>query len=135
MEIPDGNGEVAHYYSELICVEYQKPYCWLDFKDGSKYKAEITIRQLLENLPGKAFYQCNRQSIINICHYRKYTENPPSVTMDNGKEFKISARNMLGFKKRKSGLTRISPPCKRCHTCGREDCPDYMIFCRWDIPS
>jgi DNA-binding LytR/AlgR family response regulator len=130
MEIPVIKGNVSRYYSDLVYIEHDKPLSILYFSDGSKYTIEITLRQLMINLPCKAFFQCNRNNIINICRYEEYREEQPSILMDNKVILKLSHRKIKYFKKQKAELMRISPLCNRCLTCSNINCPDLLMFCR-----
>jgi hypothetical protein len=126
--IPTGDGEVVRYYSDLMYVKYEEPYNWLHFSCGAKYRVEVSVACLLENLPKNPFFRCNRTDIINLCYYAEYKESPSMVVLENGTEFKLSIRNITSFKKQKSELKRISP-CPPCSDCKIESCPDFWLFC------
>ena len=132
IEILTDDGEVAYYYSDLMYVKYKDPYSWLHFSSGTKYMVEVSIRHLLNNMPQKPFFRCNRTIIINFCYYCEYKQSSASVIMEDGTEFRLSVRNIANFKKQKASLKRISPPCPSCFDCKNENCPDFWLFC---LPS
>lgn len=130
MEISVENGVVARYYGDLMYAKYDDPYCWLHFSgDAKKYRVEVSLSYLLENLPHQPFFRCNRTDMINICHYAGYQENPAIVIMEDGAKFRLSFRHIALFKKQKAGLIRISPPCTPCYDCENKSCPDFGLFC------
>jgi len=129
MEIPVKNWEIARYYSKLMYIEHDKPFCKFYFENEKiVYMVEITLKRLMENLPPKAFFQCNRQTIINIGYYRNYCEKPPTIIMDNGKELNLSYRKITTFKKQKAELVGISPLCNRCYSCSDNNCLDLLTY-------
>jgi len=129
MEIPFKNGEVVLYYSDLIYAECDKPSCKLYFEgDKNIYSIEISLRQLLENLPCKPFFQCNRQNIINLCRYKSYNTKPPVIVMNNGKELSLSFRKIAGFRRQKSGLPRFSQTFEFI-----KDDSERLLFTRGDV--
>jgi len=129
MEIPVKNGEISRYYSKLVYVEHDKPFCKFYFENEEiVYMVEITIKRLMENLPPKVFFQCNRQTIINIGCYSEYCEKPPKIVMNNGKELNLSYRKIATFKKQKAELVGISPLCNRCYSCPDENCFDLLSY-------
>ena len=131
IEIPVKNGEVARYYSKLMYVEHDKPFCKFYFEnEKTVYTAEITMKRLMENLPQKVFFRCNRQTIINIGYYGDYYEEPPIILMDSGKELQLSHRNITAFKKQKAGLASISPLCNQCYSCTNYNCPSLSTYCQ-----
>ena len=129
MEIKTYNGVVARYYSDLMYVKYEDPYCWLFFADDDKYKVEVSIKYLFENLPQKPFFRCNRTSIINICYYAEFDKYLSQLIMDDGTKFELSFRKDEKFKTQKADLKRISPPCPLCVSCKNEKCSDFWLFC------
>jgi len=129
MEISVTNGEITYYYSDLMFVKYDEPYCILHFADSAKHRVEVSLNYLLENLPKKPFFRCNRTNIINICYYGRYQEKPPILFLKNGTQFILSVRKISDFKKQKANMDRISPPCPSCKVCNSKNCPDYNTFC------
>jgi len=130
MELPVIRRTIVRYYSELVYVEYDKPYSKLYFA-GEKhaYTVETTLKRLMENLPRQAFFQCNPQCIINLCRYSDYDEALRIIRMDNGKELMLAHRRIAAFNKQKASLKRLSPLCDTCYTCTNYSCPDYLLFC------
>ena len=126
MEILIENGEAIFDYADLMYVECDKPLCKLYFvNEETAYSVEISLKRLLENLPQNVFFQCNRQNIINICHYKKFTAKPPVIVMNNGKKLILSQRKLVAFRKQKACLQHISP-------CSIENCPNRLPICRID---
>jgi hypothetical protein len=130
MEIAVENGADVRYYGELMYIIYDAPYCNLYFSDNTDYKVETSLQTIMDNLPKTTFFRCNRSVIINICYYKKYRIQPPVIAIDDGKEFKLSRRNVKDFVKMKTDLPRILPSCPKCHTCKIEECESRIIFCR-----
>ncbi len=128
MEIPTGKGEVARYYSDLMHVVFKDAYCWLYFADKKYYKVEIPLSYIQEHIPATPFFRCNRNGLINFSFYSEYKEDTCTVMMEDGTEFKLSARNITNFKKQKASLNRISPLCAYCHECETKHCPDRDQF-------
>ena len=127
--IPIKSGEVALYYSNLMYAIYENPYCWLHFSGGEKYMVEVSVTELLKNLPIKPFFQCNRTDIINLCYYGSYEEEPSMVVLEDGTKFSLSIRRKPDFKKKKAELKRISPLCHPSSDSKNERCPDFGLFC------
>jgi hypothetical protein len=130
MEIAVENGADARYYGELVYVIYDAPYCNLHFSDNTDYKVETSLQAIMDNLPEATFFRCNRSVIINICYYKRYRIQPPVIVIDDGKEFKLSRRNVKDFVMKKTDLPRISLSCPKCHTCKIEECERRIVFCR-----
>jgi len=130
IEIPVEGGEVARYYFDLMYVKYKKPYCWLYFSDGAKYIAEISVRDLMKNLPEKPFLQCNRTDIVNLRYYRGYDDDSMTVILEGGKKFGLSFCNLEAFKTKKANLKYLSPPCLRCLDCNKAKCKHFWLFCK-----
>ena len=128
--MPTDRGEEARYYSDLMYIKYKAPYCRLYFSGGAKYLVEISLACLLENLPEKPFFKCNRTEIINLCYYGGYKENPMMVVLEDGTEFLLSSRNIAKFRKKRANLKFISPPCPNCPNCNKQSCRDYWLFCK-----
>jgi len=124
IEIPIKNGEVVFSYGDLIYAECDKPFCNLHFvNEKTVYSVEISLKRLLENLPQKVFFQCNRQNIINISHYKRYTTKPPVIEMENGKKLTLSYRKIVAFRSQKACIQLFLP-------CSAEDCPNLNFFGR-----
>jgi hypothetical protein len=130
IEIAVENGADARFYGELMYVIYDAPYCKLYFSDNTDYKVETTLQSIMDKLPETTFFKCNRSVIINICYYKRYRIQPPVIVTDDGKEFKLSRRNVKNFEMVKADLPRISSSCPKCHTCKIEDCESRIVFCR-----
>ncbi|MDR2233850.1 MAG: LytTR family transcriptional regulator [Tannerella sp.] len=123
-------GNIAYYYNELMYVIYENAYCWLYFSDGKSYNVDVPLKYIMENIPQQPFFKCNRKEIINLCYYKEYQEYPSTVVLENEKTFKLSARNITPFKKKKAGLYRLSPLCPKCYDCPEnETCSDFQMFC------
>ena len=125
MEISVIHGEITHYYSDLMYVKYNEPYCYLHFTDDTKHKVEISLKYLWGNLPMNLFFRCNRATIINICYYKRYQKRPPILVMEDDAEFRLSLRNIADFKKQKAIISCISPPCIACKN---ENCQNRISF-------
>ena len=124
MEIPIKNGEAVFYYGDLMYVVCDKPFCYLHFvNEETIYSVEISLKRLFENLPQKVFFQCNRQNIINICHYKRYTVKPPEIVMNNGNKVPLSYRKIAAFKNLKSNLQHVLQS-------SAENCPNCLFFFR-----
>ena len=135
MEIPIQKGEVAYAYGDLVVAEYENLFMKFYFVDGKTYKAEITLKRLLDNLPPQVFFQCNRNAIINICRYKSYGLFTSTIVMENGQELRLSARRIKAFRHQKKGLTRISTPCKEKSEYSSESCSGRSLFCRLKKPD
>ena len=130
MEIPADTGIAFHSYSELMYIIFDKPYCRLYFTGNAKYRVEVSLQCMLDNLPDAAFLKCKRSSVLNICHCQKLKKNPPLAVMPDGAEIRLTQQNVLKFKRMMDNLSCISPPCQGCYTCTIEKCENRMIFCR-----
>lgn len=131
IEIAVANGETTYYYSDLMYIKYDEPYCWLHFIDGKKHKVEVSLKYLLENLPQRPFFRCNRAEVVNLCYYKGIQKEPPAIFLENEAKsdivkFRLSVRNISSFKSKKAGLTCISPPC-RVHNNGNSS--DQDLYC------
>ena len=126
--MPTKNGEVAHYYNDLMYIKYKDSYCWLFFSGGEKYTVDISLAELLKKLPQKPFFRCNRTEVVNLCYYSEFIENPAVVILEDGSEFSLSVRSNKGFKKKKDNLRYYSPPCRNCSDCKKGSCRDYWLF-------
>jgi len=129
MVIPIKRGVDACYYGELMYVKFDKPYCILHFTGSKKYKVEISLKEMMDNLPQNTFFKCKRSAILNICYFRSFSNNPPMITMDDGAKFELSKQNVQFFNQIKINFTRISPPCHSCYTCKYETCKNRVLFC------
>ena len=130
MGIPDETGEAVYYYDKLMYVLYDAPVCCLHFSDDSQRKEEIALHEIMRNLPQYVFFQCNKATIINFCHYKGYNKVTRTVTMNDGVKFHLSRRRVTAFKSMKNSLPRLSPSCPACYTCTKNDCANRVIFCR-----
>ena len=130
MEIPVKNGLIVHSYGELMYIIYDEPFCRLYFKDNVKYRVEVSLQYMLENLPKGVFFKCNRSTILNICYYKEYKKKPLMVIMEDGKELVLSRRVETLFHTIKRHLPRITPPCPGCYSCTCKDCKAKDLFCR-----
>ena len=111
MEITDETKIVARCYSELMYIIYDTPYCWLHFTDTKKYKVEISLQYMIDNLP-IAFIRCNRSVILNVCYFKEYDFTSLMIVMRDDTVFKLSRRNVKNFNTVRFKLSRISPSCK-----------------------
>ena len=129
IEIPTPRGGVVRFYSDLMYVKYEDPYCWLYFVNGEKFKADITLKDLLKGLPAQPFFQSSRKVIVNLCFYTDYYDKPGAIIMQDGETLELSVRNLPHFHKQKNSLKRISTPCQPCLCCESETCSDHRLFC------
>jgi len=95
--MPIKNGEVASYYSDLMYIKYKDSYCWLFFSGGQKYSLDISLAELLKNLPQKPFFRCKRTEVVNLCYYSEFRENPAVLILEYGSEFSLSVRTNKGL--------------------------------------
>ena len=128
IEIAVKNGLVARYYSELMYVAYDAPYCWLYFADQTKYKVESTLKFLLDNLPD-AFLRCNRSTIINVFYYKEYSQQLAEIVMDDKKVFTLSRRSAPVFNAKRVYLSSHSLPVNNGYSC-MGSCEIKSVFCR-----
>jgi len=130
MEFPAQTGKVVRiYYSELMYVSYNAPYCKLVLIDKSAYNVESPLQYLMDNLPEYAFFQCNRSTILNLCCCRAYNLSTSMVVMENGNEFKLSRRKVKEFMTMKS-QPRVSTPCPGCDAYKNEEEKCKKVLCR-----
>ena len=129
MEVRTEKGQTVYFYADLVLAEYENLFFKLYFTDGKDYRVEITVKELLEKLPPKAFFLCSRNTIINICRYSSSDALENEIWMDNGMKVNASSRKMKEFIKHKDSLPGISLPCPNSHTCSNENCPERLMFC------
>ena len=130
MVIPTNNGHVTHYYGELMYIIFDKPYCHLHFTENVKYKMEVALQHIMDNLPKSAFVKCRRSAIVNLCHHKVFLKNTREIVMVNSVKFKLSKQNILDLLSIIKNLSIISPPCPNCYTCRRDECENQIVFCR-----
>ena len=130
MEILVETGIIARYYGELMYVIYDAPYCWLHFTGKNRYRVVVTMKKLMDNLPNASFFRCKRSTIFNVCYYKEYVMAKSMVVMEDGREFKLTRRNILNFNAMRNDISRISPPCTTCYTCTNKKCESRVTFCR-----
>ena len=135
MEVPTQTGEAIYLYSDLVFATYENLFIKLYFTDGMSYKVEMSVKQLLQNLPQRAFFLCSRNTIINVCRYRSYDALEYEILMDNGMKVNVSSRKMTAFRKHKYSLPTMSLPCANSDTCVNENCPDRLLFCSPEKPD
>ena len=130
MVIPIEIGIVTHYYGELMYILFDKPYCVLHFTGNTKYRVEVTLQSMIDNLPESGFIKCKRSAIINICYYKSFRKMGAEIVMEDGAKFKLSKQNVHDFKLIVRNLPNISPPCPACHSCKDNGCESRLAFCR-----
>ena len=121
MEILIENGAIARYYSELMYVVHDAPYCWLHFTGKNRYRVAVSLRVMMNNLPEASFMKCKRSGIINVCYYKEFDHAKSIVVMEDGREFKLTKRNVVNFNSKRSNM-RFSLPCEKCEL--------LVYFCR-----
>ena len=128
MVIPVETGVDVRYYGELMYIIFDKPYCWLHFTENTKYKVEVTLKDMMDNLPKEVFMKCKRSAILNLCYCKVFRKKPPVIVMDDGEKFMLSRQNVQDFRRMTNILPRISPPCHTCYTCRNDKCENRVIF-------
>ena len=116
IEIPYKNGFVASNYNELMYIIYEVIECELHFITPKKLNnrdiikcinVEISLEQMLNNLPNDIFFQCNRKTIINISCCKEYDWKQSTIVMDDGSTFRLSRRRLTQFKKHREKFRNI----------------------------
>ncbi|MDR1666496.1 MAG: LytTR family transcriptional regulator [Bacteroidales bacterium] len=110
MDISVRRGGRMYYYTDVLYVVYEKPYCVIYCKDEKKCLVYMPLGTMQSNLPGM-FFRCNRSVIVNLCKIARYDYGKkPEITMENGQKFALAHRRKAEFKKHKTGITRITVP-------------------------
>ena len=130
MTIPVKSGIVSHYYGVLMHIQFDKPYCVLQFTKGRKYWVEVSIQEVLANLPEAVFLKCKRSAIINLCYLKSFHENPPTIEMADGVTFSLSKHNVLEYRMMTKRLDDLAPPCPICYPCTDKKCKSQALLCR-----
>jgi len=95
--IPEKTGFVSRNFCELMYVIYDAPDCCLHFNDKKKYKVEVPLHYMLQNLPQNDFFQCNRAVIINIVCCKEFNRIDGVIKMDDEREFFLARRRAKDF--------------------------------------
>ena len=130
MSIPDKKGIDTHFYGDLMYIMVDKPYCDLFFAGNIKCHVEVSIKEMMNNLPKAGFIQCNRSAIANLCYMKRFNKNPRTLEMSDGTIIKLSSLNMYEFENILKSTPRISPPCRNCYICTEDECESRVVFCR-----
>ena len=132
MVIPDKGVMTPHYYGDLMYIEVDKPYCDLYFTGNIKYHIEVTLKELIENLPKAGFLLCKRSAVVNLCYIKRFNlkKNPPTIVMNDDTIFMLSKKNKIELEKMLYSTSRISPHCTPCITCTDDECESQIVFCR-----
>lgn len=130
MGISTKSGIETRYYGELMYFIFNKPYCDLYFTGNKKYCVEISLKDLIENLPSGAFFKCKRSAVVNLCYFKAFRKREREIEMEDGKKIELSKQNVPDFGKIFSNLPCISPPCRACYECDDHACDSQIVFCR-----
>ena len=132
MGIPDKGVITPHYYGDLMYIEVDKPYCDLYFTGNIKYHIEVTLKEMIENLPKAGFFLCKRSPVVNLCYIKRFNfkNNPPKIVMTDDNIFMLSKKNKLELEEMLKSTPRISPPCTPCYTYSDDECESKIVFCR-----
>ncbi len=85
MEIPDDTKIITRFYGELMYIIYDAPYCYMHFTGTQKYKVDVTLQDMMDNLP-EVFVRCNRSIVLNVCYYKEYDMNLSTIIMDDNRK-------------------------------------------------
>jgi len=121
--------EIAHYYRDLMYIEYIDKFCRLHFAGGAEYIVNISLAKLYENIPDKPFVRCNRTAVINIFYFHVYDKTVHEITLEDGAKFTLSKRNIAIFKKKLDYMKYVSLPGPDCAGCDEQNCSDFRFFC------
>ena len=80
MGIAINTGVVFRHYGELMYVIFDKPYCVLYFTGSAKYKIEIPLQYIEDNLPEGIFMKCKRSAILNIFYCKEFKKISCSIS-------------------------------------------------------
>ena len=132
MGIPDKGVITPHYYGDLMYIQVDKPYCDLYFTGNIKYHIEVTLKEMIENLPKAGFLLCKRSAVVNLCYIKCFNlkNNPPKIVMNDDTIFMLSKKNKIEVEEMLKSTPRISPPCDPCYTCSDDKCESQIVFCR-----
>jgi len=108
IEIILKTGFVTYHYRKLMYVVYRDLYCTLHFVDNEKYTVETTLKEIEDNMPEATFARCNRKTIVNLYHCKRYDRTISEIQMDDNVIFTLSRRNKTDFKAKRKNLPRIS---------------------------
>ncbi|WP_106828185.1 LytTR family DNA-binding domain-containing protein [Parabacteroides pacaensis] len=129
IEITLKTGFVSRYYDELIYVVYENLFCYLYFSDNKKLKADITLKNMMKNLPETVFVKCNRNTILNLCYCREYDKTINKIIMEDGEVFTLSRRNITDFNTKRKNLYHLSG-CINFNRCKKSNCNNKFVFCK-----
>ena len=117
-------------YANLKYIKCDKPHCLLYFTGEEELEVEITLKELIDNLPKAGFMKCNRSSILNICYLKDLIRHSRLIEMKDGTKFKLSKKVMSDIQPLLKSAPRLSPRCHDCYTCTDENCASQIVFCR-----
>jgi len=103
MDIPVTRGFVARQYDELIFIKYDTPYCQMNFTD-KMIAVEISLQEMLGNLPKPIFFACNRSFIINLYRVREYKKDTSLIVLKDGNTISLSRHRAKDFIKIRKNL-------------------------------
>ena len=120
----------ARFYGNLMYIKFDKPHCWLYFTENEKFKVEIPLKEMTDNLPKAGFMKCKRSAVVNICYFKKLIGHSRTIEMNDGTTFKLSKQDVNDFRQLLKRTPRISPPCTDCNSCTNDNCESQIVFCR-----
>jgi hypothetical protein len=120
LEIPDkwGNLEIIKF-RDIVYITYDKPYSaffYLKEPEMKKILFPVSLIGIEQNLP-PVFFRCNPSVIINFYYLEKISYSENRLSMEGGKVFSLSRRNIQDFKKRKDLIGRLTPLSESCLWC------------------
>jgi len=133
MQIPVKSKIELRYYGELMYIIFDKPYCVMYFTKKRKYWVEVSLKEMMDNLPEAVFLPCKRSVIINVCYLKSLDKKNRMIELEDGSKFKLSKENVLACEEMMSRLTDLAPPCHGCFSCDDEQCDQMILICRHKI--
>ena len=130
MVIQTKDGYATHYYGELMYVLFDKPDCLLHFTENAKYRVEVTLQHIMDNLPKATFIKCKRSAIVNLCYHKSFIKTSREIIMDNSEIIKVSKQNVNDIYIAIKNLPIISPPNTHCYSCQNNECNTKILFSR-----
>jgi hypothetical protein len=116
IEISTLSGIEYYPYSDLIWVQYDKPYCIFYCKRGKKRKKYLVLTSL-KKISGKfpaVFFKCNQSTIVNIRHLQRYDIIKCALVMDDDTSFALPHYKKPVFIAYKSFVEQIPIYCADC---------------------
>ena len=98
MAIPVKTGIVTGYYGELMYIQFDKPYCLLNFTGKNRYMVEVSLQYIIDNLPEGMFLKCRRSAILNVCYCKELINTPPTAVMEDGVKIRLTKLNVWDLK-------------------------------------